>query len=111
MNTDTLTATPSAIAHIKKMLTKRGSGIGMRLAVKDTGCSGKSYVVSLVDSTDEKDHVYSIEDNLIVCVDPYSYVFVSGTTIDYVRQGLNGKFMFHNPHEKNSCGCGESFNV
>lgn len=106
-----ITVTESALAHIKKMLTKRGSGIGLRLSIKDSGCSGKSYVVSLIDSTDEKDHVYSIGDNIVVCVDAYSYVFVSGTTIDYERTGLNGKLVFHNPHQKSSCGCGESFNV
>lgn len=106
-----ITVTESALAHIKKMLAKRGSGIGLRLSIKDSGCSGKSYVLALIDETNADDHVYPAGENIVVCVDPYSYVFVSDTTIDYERTGLNGKLVFHNPHQKSSCGCGESFNV
>lgn len=106
-----LKVTPAALAHIKKMLAKQVGGIGMRLAIKETGCSGKTYQVSLIDKTEPNDHVFMQEDDLIICIDPKSFVFVCGTTIDYARQGLGGSFVFLNPNEKGSCGCGESFNV
>jgi iron-sulfur cluster assembly protein len=108
-----LSVTPNALIHIKKQLAKRGSGIGMRLAVKDAGCTGKKYILDLIDESNTDDLIYSLdkEDDLILCVDPLSYVFVAGTQIDYEKQGLNGKFVFHNPNEKAACGCGESFHV
>jgi iron-sulfur cluster assembly protein len=94
-----LSVTPNAVIHIKKQLAKRGSGIGMRLAVKDAGCTGKKYILDLIDESNTDDLIYSLdkEDDLILCVDE--------------KQGLNGKFVFHNPNEKAACGCGESFHV
>jgi iron-sulfur cluster assembly protein len=106
---EALRVTPAALAHIEKMVTKRGGGIGMRLSVKTTGCSGKSYELMLIDETHTNDHVYPISEKLVICVDPQSYVYVVGTTIDYAREGINRKFIYLNPNEKASCGCGESF--
>ncbi|HEV2613403.1 MAG TPA: iron-sulfur cluster assembly accessory protein [Gammaproteobacteria bacterium] len=106
-----ITATPHAITHIKKQLAKRGKGIGMRLAVKDAGCTGKKYILDLIDAHNPEDLIYNIDTDLIICVDPTSFVFVAGTQIDYEKKDLNGKFVFHNPNEKAACGCGESFHV
>jgi iron-sulfur cluster assembly protein len=104
-----ISVTPAALKHIQEMLIKRGKGIGMRLMIKDTGCSGKTYKVELIDETSADDHVYPVADNIVIAVDSKSYIFVVGTTIDYVREKLSCKFVFNNPNEKASCGCGESF--
>lgn len=114
-----ISATPAAVSHIQKMIAKQGSGIGMRLSVKDSGCSGKKYIVALIHSEDihADDHVYEInnnqnnEENLKICVDPKSFIYTAGVVIDYIKKGLNGNFVFLNPNEKASCGCGESFYV
>ena len=114
-----ISATPAAISHIQKMIAKQGGGIGMRLSVKNSGCSGKKYIVALINPEDIKpdDHVYNInnninnEENLKICVDSKSFVYTAGVVIDYVKKNLNGNFVFHNPNEKASCGCGESFYV
>lgn len=111
MINETLSVTPSAVSHIQKMLVRRGKGIGMRLAVKETGCSGKSYQMTLIDETQSEDHVYPIGENIVLCVDPKSYIYIVGTTVDFIRKRFEGKFVFHNPNEKASCGCGESFHV
>jgi iron-sulfur cluster assembly protein len=108
-----ISATPAAVSHIQKMIAKQGYGIGMRLSIKDSGCSGKKYVVALVKSEEinPDDHVYLIGNDLKICVDPKSFVYIAGVEIDYVKKNLNGNFVFHNPNEKASCGCGESFYV
>jgi iron-sulfur cluster assembly protein len=106
-----ISATPKAIEHIQKMLKKRGSGIGMRLSIKNSGCSGKKYIVSLIDEINPEDHIYELAQNIKIYVDANSFVYVAGTVIDYVKKGLNENFVFHNPNEKASCGCGESFYV
>ncbi len=111
-----ISATPAAVLHIQKMIAKQGAGIGMRLSVKNSGCSGKSYVVALINQEDIRpdDHVYEVSNNnqtLKICVDPQSFVYTAGVVIDYVKKNLNGNFVFHNPNEKASCGCGESFYV
>ncbi len=106
-----LSATPAAITHIKKQLAKRGKGIGMRLAIKDAGCTGKKYILDLIDEKNSDDLIFMLDENIVLCIDPTSYVFVAGTEIDYEKTELTGKFVFHNPNEKASCGCGESFHV
>lgn len=108
-----VTVTSAALIHIKKQLAKRGSGIGMRLAVKDSGCSGKKYILDLIDQKNSDDLIYIIDklDNVLLCIDPQSYVYLAGTEIDYEKKGLTGHFVFHNPNEKAACGCGESFHV
>jgi iron-sulfur cluster assembly protein len=106
----TVSLTPSAVDRVRTYLEKRGRGVGLRLAVKKTGCSGYAYVVNYADEIGEHDVVFE-QDGLKVIVDTDSLGFVDGTEIDFVRQGLNEAFKFHNPNVKGECGCGESFNV
>ena len=108
---ETVTLTKPAIAHVKSQLAKRGAGIGLRLGVKHVGCSGFAYVVDYVDESQEDDYVYPVDANIAVYVDPESLPYVKGTQLDYVRQGLNAGFQFHNPNVKQTCGCGESFSI
>lgn len=107
-----LQLTPMAVAHLQKILSKTMAVLGIRLAVKNTGCSGKSYVVTPLDAINANDYVLQVpEGNFALCIDPASYVFVKGTRIDYVRKGLGGELVFENPQSKAACGCGESFYV
>lgn len=106
----TVSLTPSAADRVRTYLEKRGRGVGLRLGVKKTGCSGYAYVVNYADEIGEQDVVFE-QDGLKVIVDADSLSFVDGTQIDFVRQGLNEAFKFHNPNVKGECGCGESFNV
>lgn len=101
--------TPAAIAHIKKELTKT-KAVGLRLGVKKAGCSGLKYVVDYVREINASDQTFEI-DNLTIFIDKQSIPALSGLTVDYVREGLNGHLKFLNPNEKGSCGCGESFMV
>jgi iron-sulfur cluster assembly protein len=102
--------TPAAIVHIKKEIQKN-KAIGFRFGIKKAGCSGFKYVVDLVFEKNSSDHIIEIEKDLMVYIDNESFPVLQGITIDYVREGLNGKLKFMNPNEKNSCGCGESFGV
>jgi len=106
-----VTMTEAAIKHVKAQLAKRGRGIGLRVGVKKTGCSGLAYVVDYVDEANADDQVYSLEDGLAVYVDPDSLPHVMGTRVDFVRQGLTSGFEFNNPNARETCGCGESFTV
>ena len=108
---EAVTITASAINHVKQALQKRGGGKGIRLDVKTTGCSGKSYVVDYVDETRSDDFIFHGDDGIIICVAPHIFSLVKGTQIDYVRKGLNSSFVFHNPNVTGACGCGESFTV
>jgi iron-sulfur cluster assembly protein len=105
-----LTLTEKAAKHVQKSLTNRGKGIGIRLGVKTSGCSGMAYVMEFVDDIENNDQVFESQGIKIV-VDPKSLVYIDGTELDFVREGLNEGFKFHNPNVKNECGCGESFNV
>lgn len=105
-----ITLTPQAAEHINKHISKRGAGIGLRLGVRLTGCSGMAYEVDYVDVSSAADHVFE-DQGIKVFVDPRSLPFVDGTQLDYVREGLNAGFKFSNPNEKAACGCGESFTV
>ena len=91
-------------------MASRGKGFGLRLGVKQTGCSGFAYVVSYADEVGARDTVFD-DAGVKVVVDADSLKFVDGTEIDFVRQGLNEAFKFRNPNVKGECGCGESFNV
>jgi len=102
--------TATAIAHIKKEITKQKAQ-GLRLGVKKAGCSGLKYVVDYVFTVNSADQVFTFADDLAVYVDQESLSALAGLTIDYVQEGLNGRLKFINPNEKNSCGCGESFTV
>lgn len=105
-----ITLTEKAARQIQKHLVSRGSGIGLRLAVKTSGCSGLAYTLEFVDETAPEDLVFE-QFGVCVLVDPKSMAYIDGTELDFVREGLNEGFKFNNPNVKNQCGCGESFNV
>ena len=102
--------TENAAEHVNAYLQSRGKGFGIRLAVKTTGCSGLMYVLEPVDEVQPEDVRFSSQ-GVEVFVDPKSLVYVDGTEMDYVKQGLNEGFEFKNPNVKDECGCGESFTV
>ncbi|NLY26336.1 MAG: iron-sulfur cluster assembly protein IscA [Alcaligenaceae bacterium] len=105
-----ITLTQQAAEHISRHMNKRGKGVGLRLGVKLTGCSGLAYKVDFVDEINPEDHVVE-QFGVRVFVDTKSLPFLKGTRIDYRREGLSEGFRFENPNEKASCGCGESFTV
>lgn len=105
-----ISITQIAADHVASYLQNRGKGIGIRLAVKTTGCSGLMYVLEPVDDGQPEDHVFNCK-GVDVYVDPKSLVYVDGTEMDYVKKGLNEGFEFSNPNVQGECGCGESFTV
>jgi iron-sulfur cluster assembly protein len=105
-----ITLTQSAAERVKNHLARRGQGIGIRLGVRRTGCSGWAYVVDYADEVGHADVVFEDREVRIV-VDPDSLSLVDGTEVDFVKQGLNEAFKFRNPNVKGECGCGESFSV
>lgn len=102
--------TPKAELKIKEMISKRGKGLGIRLGVKTTGCSGLAYVLEYVDKLNSHDREYAFN-GFIIVIDPKNELYLLGTEIDYVKNGLNEGFEFKNPNEKDRCGCGSSFRV
>ena len=105
-----ISLTPAAARHVEKSLNRRGSGIGLRLAVKTSGCSGFAYALEFVDVANVDDQCFEAHGVTIV-IDPRSLAMLDGTELDFVREGLNEGFKFHNPNAKDQCGCGESFAV
>ncbi len=105
-----ITLTESAANRVKTFLANRGKGIGLRLGIKTSGCSGLAYVLEFVDELNEDDNVFE-QDGVKVIVDAKSLVYLDGTELDFVKEGLNEGFKFANPNVKDQCGCGESFNV
>ncbi|HEY9198311.1 MAG TPA: iron-sulfur cluster assembly protein IscA [Gammaproteobacteria bacterium] len=105
-----VTLTATAAERVQKFLANRGKGIGLRLGVKTTGCSGMAYVLEFVDSVEPDDTVFESH-GVKVIVNPKSLVYLEGTELDYGKEGLNEGFKFNNPNVKDTCGCGESFNV
>lgn len=105
-----VTLTAQAADHIDKYLQKRGKGLGLRLGVRTTGCSGMAYKLEYVDEQANEDQVFE-SFGVKVFIDPKSLVYLQGTELDYAREGLNEGFKFLNPNEKATCGCGESFTV
>ena len=105
-----ISLTPAAAERVRTFMANRGKGIGLRLGVKQTGCSGYAYVVSYADELGAEDVIFEVADVKVI-VDAESLKYVDGTEIDFVRQGLNEAFKFRNPNVKGECGCGESFNV
>lgn len=95
---------------MRTFIERRGKGVGVRLGVKTTGCSGMAYVMEFVDTIDDGDQIFD-DQGVKIVVNAKSLVYLDGTQLDYVREGLNEGFKFTNPNEKNRCGCGESFNV
>ena len=107
-----ITLTEQATAKVNKHLERRGKGVGIRLGVKTTGCSGLAYVLEFVDEyTPEPGVINYAQKDFVVLVDAKSQVYLNGMTVDWVRNGLNEGFEFSNPNERDKCGCGESFRV
>jgi len=102
--------TDIAASRIQEFLENRGKGIGLRLGVKTTGCSGMAYVIEFVDELQSDDSVFESK-GVNVVVDAKSLIFLDGTEVDFAKEGLNEGFQFKNPNAKDECGCGESFTV
>jgi len=105
-----ITLTESAASRVKTFLENRGSGVGLRLGIKTTGCSGMAYIIEYADEVEEDDVIFE-DHGIKVLVNPKSLVYLDGTELDYAKEGLNEGFKFNNPNVKDMCGCGESFNV
>ncbi|MDX2506115.1 MAG: iron-sulfur cluster assembly protein IscA [Gammaproteobacteria bacterium] len=105
-----ITLTDAAADHVVRFIENRGKGEALRLGVKTNGCSGMAYVLEFSDKVEENDNVFE-DKGVKVIVDPKSFIYIDGTELDYGREGLNEGFKFNNPNVKDSCGCGESFNV
>jgi iron-sulfur cluster assembly protein len=102
--------TDRAAEHVKRYIEKRGKGVGLRLGVRTTGCSGLAYKLEFADEILPEDAAFE-SNGVRVLIDPKSLAYLDGTELDFVREGLNEGFKFNNPNEKDRCGCGESFNV
>lgn len=100
----------SAAERVKRFLANRGKGVGLRLGVKTSGCSGMAYVLEFVDALTDHDEVFD-DKGVKIIVDTKSLAYLDGTELDFVKEGLNEGFKFNNPNVKDSCGCGESFTV
>ncbi len=105
-----ITITEAAAKHVQSYLANRGKGLGIRLAVRTSGCSGMAYEMEFVDELQEDDQVFE-DHGVKVVVDAKSMVYLDGTEVDFAREGLNEGFKFNNPNAKSECGCGESFGV
>ena len=105
-----ISISPAAAKHVTKYIAKRGKGVGVRLGVKTTGCSGLAYKLEYADEIAPEDVVFESE-GVKVIVDPKSLAYLDGMSLDFVREGLNEGFRFNNPRERDRCGCGESFRV
>ena len=105
-----ITLTEAAAQHVSRFMENRGKGVGLRLGVKTSGCSGLAYILEFADELEEDDVVFE-DHGIKVVIDPKSLVYLDGTEVDFVKEGLNEGFQFNNPNVKNACGCGESFHV
>jgi iron-sulfur cluster assembly protein len=110
MVTMAISLTQSAAERVRNFLASRGHGIGLRLGVRKTGCSGFAYVINYADDVVADDVVFE-DQGIKVYVDRESLPLIDGTQVDFIKQGLNEAFKFRNPNVKGECGCGESFNV
>lgn len=105
-----VTLTEAAAKHVQKYLARRGKGVGLRLGVKTSGCSGMAYKLEFADQVEPDDKVWE-SFGVKVLVDEKSLPYLDGTELDYTREGLQEGFKFHNPNEKSRCGCGKSFQI
>ena len=105
-----LSMTEKAADHVKSYLAKRGKGLGVRIGVKTTGCSGMAYVLEFVDKRSDDDQVFQSH-GVNLYANAKSLAYLNGTQLDFVKEGLNEGFKFNNPNVKDECGCGESFTV
>jgi len=105
-----VTLSEPAAKHVANFIAKRGKGVGIRLGVKTSGCSGMAYKLEFADAAEPEDHVFESH-GVKVLIDPKSLPYLDGTELDYTKEGLNEGFKFNNPNVKDQCGCGESFNT
>ena len=105
-----ITLTDAAANRVTQFIANRGKGLGLRLGVRTTGCSGMAYVIEFADEIEEGDIVFD-NNNVKVVVDPKSLVYLDGTELDFSKEGLNEGFRFNNPNVSDECGCGESFTI
>ncbi|GGC11654.1 iron-binding protein IscA [Marinobacterium zhoushanense] len=105
-----ISMTDAAINHVARYLEKRGHGKGIRVGVRTSGCSGMAYVLEFIDDIESDDQVFEFGP-VHVAIDPKSLLYLDGTELDFVKEGLNEGFKFNNPNVRSECGCGESFNV
>jgi iron-sulfur cluster assembly protein len=105
-----ITLTERAAGHVQAFLAKRGKGVGLRVGVRTSGCSGLAYKLEFADEIGSEDAQFESH-GVKVLVDPKSLPYLDGTELDFAREGLNEGFKFNNPNVKDACGCGESFNV
>lgn len=110
MMSEKIALTERAASHIKDYLAKSGEGVGLRLSIKPTGCSGYQYVVEAAEQVGEYDLTFE-SSGIKIVVDEQSLKYLVGTELDYVREGLNEGFKFNNPNVQETCGCGESFSI
>ncbi len=103
-----VTLTQAAAEHVNRYLEKRGKGIGLRLGVRTTGCSGLAYKLEFADQANPEDEQFESQ-GVQLFIDPKSMPYIDGTELDFGREGLNEGFRFRNPNVKSECGCGESF--
>jgi len=105
-----ITLSEPALERVKHFLDNRGSGVGVRVGVTTTGCSGLAYLIEFVDQVNADDELFD-QDGVSIIIDKKSLVYLDGTEVDFIREGLNEGFEFKNPNQKGACGCGESFTV
>lgn len=105
-----ISLTSAAADRVRNFIAARGHGLGLKLGVRKTGCSGFAYVINYADEAAPRDHVFE-DRGVKVFVDPDSLPLIDGTTVDFVKQGLSEAFRFQNPNIRGECGCGESFTV
>ena len=105
-----LSLTQSAAERVKSYLERRGHGMGLRVGIRKTGCSGYAYVIDYADAVEDHDIVFE-DRGVKIVVDSDSLLFIDGTQVDFVKHGLNEAFKFRNPNVKGECGCGESFSI
>jgi iron-sulfur cluster assembly protein len=105
-----ITLTETAARHVQNFIAKRGKGVGLRIGVRTTGCSGMAYKLEFADVFGDDDLQFQ-SNGVTLLVDPKSLPYIDGMELDFQREGLNEGFKFNNPNVKNECGCGESFQV
>jgi len=105
-----ITLTETAARHVASQLARRGKGVGLRLGVRTSGCSGLAYKLEYADDLHPEDLQFESH-GVTVVVDPKSLPYLEGLELDFTREGLNEGLKFNNPNVKDECGCGESFNV